>query len=615
MGFFKRLFGRSSDKKTEETIVNITFNFNPDTKLPDSGTLIASLSPKTMKAIANGFKNLGHKESKLVFDEMSEKCVASNDPEAPNMLAMLYALGVGVEPDLSRAVELFRESADKGSEAAMNNLAKYYASEQMGNDMDEAIGWYRRAAEKGFASSQAALGMILKERQQYNEAFKWLKKGAEQGNSDAEYTLGVMHGHGYGVECDEKKAFEWYKRAAEQGHARAQSDVAVCYANGEGVEKDEQQMAYWYNLSAQQGDPVGLRGMALCYAYGTGVEQNSELALKYLDSAANAGNVAQVYHDLGASFYNEGDFDNAILCFTKGAEGGFARSQYELGLLYSNGKGVRRDMNLAKKWYEKAAVQGHISAQCNLGVVYLQLGDYAAAVKWTRRAAKQGYLEALSNLAACYIDGTGVEQNISKGLSLLHAAANKGDEYSANILNNYSENFGFDYRIYILTTAFVDNVVVFPAISNIIPDNFDNQELLLKECEEGETNSQVFVGLAYIEGRFGFEKNKDEGFKWIETSARNGNSRGQNILGIFYLNSGENETAIELLRQAAAGFLDSAMYNLGMCHVLGVGVPKDVDEAIAWLEKAKKYGSGNARTALSYLEGDICLNEDEDDNN
>ncbi len=44
-------------------------------------------------------------------------------------------------------------------------------------------------------------------------------------------------------------------------------------------------------------------------------------------------------------------------CQTK-AEKGVAESQYDLGLLYSIGKGVPRDYVLAHKWFNLAAMRG-----------------------------------------------------------------------------------------------------------------------------------------------------------------------------------------------------------------------------------------------------------------
>ena len=53
------------------------------------------------------------------------------------------------------------------------------------------------------------------------------------------------------------------------------------------------------------------------------------------------------------------------------AEQGFAAAQYNLGVMYDNGQGVRQDDAQAVQWYRKAAEQGHAKAQYNLGVAYI----------------------------------------------------------------------------------------------------------------------------------------------------------------------------------------------------------------------------------------------------
>ena len=76
------------------------------------------------------------------------------------------------------------------------------------------------------------------------------------------------------------------------------------------------------------------------------------------------------------------------------AEQGDAEVQYNLGLMYANGDGVRRDYAEAIKWYRKAAEQGHANAHRSLGVVYDNgygvPEDDVAAYAWFSVAAASG---------------------------------------------------------------------------------------------------------------------------------------------------------------------------------------------------------------------------------
>lgn len=70
---------------------------------------------------------------------------------------------------------------------------------------------------------------------------------------------------------------------------------------------------------------------------------------------------------------------------------GDAASQNELGGMYANGRGVKRDLAEAAKWWSRAAEQGHAAAQFSLASLYEQgsgvARDLAAAHRWYSLAA------------------------------------------------------------------------------------------------------------------------------------------------------------------------------------------------------------------------------------
>jgi TPR repeat protein len=56
--------------------------------------------------------------------------------------------------------------------------------------------------------------------------------------------------------------------------------------------------------------------------------------------------------------------------YEKAAAQGSDAAQNNLGLLYYNGKGVRKNYAQAAGWFEKAAAQGNVLARYNLGALY-----------------------------------------------------------------------------------------------------------------------------------------------------------------------------------------------------------------------------------------------------
>lgn len=79
----------------------------------------------------------------------------------------------------------------------------------------------------------------------------------------------------------------------------------------------------------------------------------------------------------------------------KKANNGNKESEFVIGYLYENGRGVPQNINEAVKWY--------------------------------RKSAKKKYTKALNNLAYLYQNGNGVEKDIRKAEELLKMSAKQGD--------------------------------------------------------------------------------------------------------------------------------------------------------------------------------------------
>jgi len=86
-----------------------------------------------------------------------------------------------------------------------------------------------------------------------SQAVTWYRKAAEQGYASAQFSLGFMYANGEGVPKNASQAVTWYRKAAEQGDAKAQFNLGVMYANGEGVPKDYVQAAKWFYLGKANG--------------------------------------------------------------------------------------------------------------------------------------------------------------------------------------------------------------------------------------------------------------------------------------------------------------------------------------------------------------------------
>lgn len=65
-------------------------------------------------------------------------------------------------------------------------------------------------------------------------------------------------------------------------------------------------------------------------------------------------------------YYASQNYPKAVELFTKAAKQGHVKAQYNLGVCYENGEGVTRNREEAVKWYIKAAEQGYLNAAAAL---------------------------------------------------------------------------------------------------------------------------------------------------------------------------------------------------------------------------------------------------------
>ena len=94
--------------------------------------------------------------------------------------------------------------------------------------------------------------------------------------------------------------------------------------------------------------------------------------------------------DDGVNAYEKGDYKTALTIFEDLAKKGDIDAQYNLGVMYREGGGVRQDHKKAIEWTEKAANQGDVDAQYNLGIMY----DNGEGVKQDKKIAKEWFGKA-----------------------------------------------------------------------------------------------------------------------------------------------------------------------------------------------------------------------------
>ena len=155
--------------------------------------------------------------------------------------------------------------------------------------------------------------------------------------------------------------------------------------------------------------------------------------------------------------------------------------EYEIAMLYYEGKGCQPNLTEYANWMEKSALYGCPRAYVELGHIYYdgtgRTKNLAEAVKWYRKAAENGNALGAHCMGMSYYSGEGVERNISQAIYWYKIAAEKGLSASANNLGS----------IYLRG----DGVPV--SIREAI-------KWLSIGADKGDRNSQYTLGVIYSEG-------------------------------------------------------------------------------------------------------------------
>ena len=237
-------------------------------------------------------------------------------------------------------------------------------SAKSARDKLEALEWFGKAAQAGSLEAQFEFGKALVMgdglKQDIESGLKWLQTAAERGNRQATCFLAICHRRGITGKVDKEKALSMLFEAIKLGEPLALSKQGVIHLQGDGVKEDPEEAFLLFDKAAKFGDVVAQCNLALAYLMGKGVERDLPRAEVYLRAAA-----ARRF-ECGLSWSAQQPdvrFDHLAAILRHLAQSGHAESQYWMGLLYAEGKGVQRDLSNALECFTIAAAAGHTEAK------------------------------------------------------------------------------------------------------------------------------------------------------------------------------------------------------------------------------------------------------------
>jgi len=353
----------------------------------------------------------------------------------------------------------------------------------------------------------------------------------------------------------------------ETNDAKAQSELGHRYF----YENDYEQAIKWLKMAAEQNDADAQWLLGGCYCHEYGIKEDHEQAEQLFIKSAEKGNVSAL--DCLGCFYSgkKLNLNKAFEYYSRAAMQGHVNSQYQLGKFYCHGVFVKEDKTQAIEWFKKSAEQGNADAQFCLGQLYVKTkGDYKLAIKWYKLAAEQGLAKAQYTIGILYYYGSGVKRNYKQAVNWWTKSAEQGDDDAQCFLG-----------------------MCYDAGKGVKKDYEKAIIWLTKAAEQNNVEAQSLLGEHYYRGK-GVKKDYEQAVKWLKKAAEHGDAFAQMRLG-FCLQHGngvviDNKQAVNWLAKAAEQGVSMAQACLGCCYMEGKGTMQDSEQAIMWHRKAAEQG-------------------------
>jgi TPR repeat protein len=208
------------------------------------------------------------------------------DPADPDKPADVKGVPDVAPSDVATAIKYCKVAAGS-SRRALYQLGRAYAAN---GQTPEAIGAWRKAADKGSTSAMVELGVLYGSgagvAKDEAQARKLFERAAEAGNPRGVTNLTVLSGGG--APSDPARARELLAKAAET-NAEAQYQLGLMLADGTGGARDDAGARSLFEKAAAQNHPGALERMGAFTQEGRGGPKDSSAAKAYYERAAALG--------------------------------------------------------------------------------------------------------------------------------------------------------------------------------------------------------------------------------------------------------------------------------------------------------------------------------------
>jgi TPR repeat protein len=238
----------------------------------------------------------------------------------------------------------------------------------------------------------------------------------------------------------------------------------------------------------------------------------------------------------------EQDLGQAVKLYQQAAENGQAEAMFRLGGLYSQGKGVAKNPDEAKKWWNLAAEKGSAAAKAQLQAGQKVVAQ-AVAPPPPAKVEEPKALEPEDRKTKAAVKEQPKPEQVAKAVPAPPPVPKeKNALYEEGLRYFKGEGVTRDYA--------------------------QAHKFFVEAAEMGQAKAQYRLGFMYSLGK-GVKKSDQEAVNWWQKAAK------------------QNDP--------------DAQYYLGYMYEIGGGVKQDIGEAKKWYQKAAANGSVNAAQSLKML--------------
>ena len=514
------------------------------------------------------------------------KAAEQNMPDAMCNLGDMYSYEDGLTIDYEKAFYWYEKAAETKHSRALTELGDmYYAGKGVRQDYQKAMEYYQKACDEGYPYAFYSLGFMYWKGQgtlpDKEKAQEYLSQAAAMGNESAFQLLNRMD-----HESEEEKDIDPFARqayleaqqaladketekyinllsqSANLGYVQALNDLGDLYFNGELAPK-HMGKAYEYFLKASQnGSGYGSYSCGFILMKGSSdIPRDIEKGLSMFRLAVDQ-NYKAATRDLARYYYSletEEDNRKALDYYLQYIEYNPKDTDtlLHIGLIYESGLGVPLNIDLARRYYERAAEQDET------GMAYNFLGG-------------------------TYMNDEETESNERKAVHYFQKAIELGNTNAMFRISYYLHNGKGGLQV-------------------DIPREI---ELLTEASKRGNHQATYRLGLLFEDNESGMAQNLELSVKYFQLAADNGILAAINKMGELYL-FGEvipaNLTkAISCFTAASEQGYGKASYWLGRLHTDGIGqLEKDTQKAMNYYRKAIEQGYEEAREWMEQLQKNL----------